>query len=218
MQSSAIRLRTTSTATMIAARQQGVAALAVTMLLFFVMVLGIAFVNRNLVFEQRASANQYRSTQAFEAAEAGLEWALAQLARNQRIGADCRSSTDSTTPSFRSRLFGQDAATATVTPATWLDGGAVQALRSTCIRDGTEWRCSCPSSAHPVIVPSSAPGVAFSVFFEATGWPGLVRATSAAAVSAVRAPPARPPRPMRARAFRCCSACCPRCARHRLRH
>ena len=27
-------------------------------------------------------------------------------------------------------------------------------------------------------MPSSAPGAAFSVFFEATGWPGLVRATA----------------------------------------
>ena len=40
------------------ARQHGVAALAVTMLLFFVMVLGIAFVNRNLVFEQLITGSQ----------------------------------------------------------------------------------------------------------------------------------------------------------------
>src|SRR5688572_25736445 len=83
------------------ARQHGVAALAVTMLLFFVMVLGVAFVNRNLVFEQRASANQYRSTQAFEAAEAGVEWALALLGRNQRIGGDCLPTADTAATSFR---------------------------------------------------------------------------------------------------------------------
>jgi len=157
------------------ARQHGVAALAVTMLLFFVMMLGVAFVNRNLVFEQRASANQYRSTQAFEAAEAGLEWTLAQLGRNQRIGADCVPTADATATSFRARQFAHDAATATFTPATWLDGGAAQVLRSTCIRDGAGWRCSCPASGHPAIAAYTS-GAAFSVSFEATGRPGLLRA------------------------------------------
>ena len=160
------------------ADQNGVAALAVTMLLFFVMVLGVAFVNRNLVFEQRASANQYRSTQAFEAAEAGVEWALAQFGRNQRIGADCLPTADSAATSFRSRQLAHDPTTATFTPTTWLEGGTVQALRSTCVRDGAGWRCSCPASGHPGVAPSDTPGAAFSVFFEASGRPGLVRATA----------------------------------------
>ena len=161
-----------------ASRQTGVAALAVTMLLFFVMVLGVAFVNRNLVFEQRASANQYRSTQAFEAAEAGLEWALAQLNRHQRIGADCLPVADAAATSFRSSHLAYDAATVTFTPTTWLDGAAAQPLRATCVRDGTGWRCSCPASGHPAIAASSTSGVAFSVSFEPTGRPGLVRATA----------------------------------------
>ena len=54
-------------------RQRGVAALVITVLLFFTMLLASVYLNRNLVFEQRSSANQYRATQAFEAAEAGLE-------------------------------------------------------------------------------------------------------------------------------------------------
>ncbi|MEO6746653.1 MAG: PilX N-terminal domain-containing pilus assembly protein [Caldimonas sp.] len=168
------------------AHQHGVAALAVTMLLFFVMVLGVAFVNRNLVFEQRASANQYRSTQAFEAAEAGIEWAVAQLSRNQRIGADCLPTADTAATSFRSRQLEHDAAIAMFTPTTWLDGGTVQALRSTCVRDGAGWRCSCPASGHPV-VPSGTTGAAFSVFFEATGRPGLIR-TSAFGCSSLGGP------------------------------
>ena len=44
------------------------------MVLFFIMSLVAAYASRNLIFEQRTSANNYRSTQAFEAAEAGLEW------------------------------------------------------------------------------------------------------------------------------------------------
>ena len=67
--------------------QRGAAALVVTMLLVCAMLIVVAVGNRNAVVETRASANQYRSTQSFEAAEAGLEWALARL----KIGrASCR--------------------------------------------------------------------------------------------------------------------------------
>ena len=59
--------------------QRGAAALVVVMMLFFIMSLVAAYASRNLIFEQRTSANNYRSTQAFEAAEAGLEWAIAML-------------------------------------------------------------------------------------------------------------------------------------------
>ena len=79
-------------------RQGGVAALGLTLLLLFALLLGVAYVNRNLVFEQRASANQYRSTQAFEAAEAGLEWTLARLNDVRPIGADCLPTADPAPP------------------------------------------------------------------------------------------------------------------------
>ena len=46
--------------------QRGAAALAVSMVLLFCMTLVVFFVNRGLLFEQKASANQYRSTRAFE--------------------------------------------------------------------------------------------------------------------------------------------------------
>ena len=57
--------------------QRGAATLIVVMLLFFIVSLVAAYAGRNLIFEQKTSANQYRATQAFEAADAGLEWALA---------------------------------------------------------------------------------------------------------------------------------------------
>ena len=44
-------------------RQRGAAALVVTMLLVFAMLIVVAVANRNAIVETRASANQYRSTQ-----------------------------------------------------------------------------------------------------------------------------------------------------------
>ena len=60
-------------------RQRGVASLAVSMILLFGMTLIAFFASRSMIFEQRTSANQYRATRAFEAAEAGIEWALSQI-------------------------------------------------------------------------------------------------------------------------------------------
>ncbi len=68
--------------------QRGVAALTVVMVLFFVMALVAAYTNRNLVFEQRISANSYRATRALEAADAGVEWTIAMLNAG-RVTADC---------------------------------------------------------------------------------------------------------------------------------
>ncbi len=59
--------------------QRGAASLAVTLLLLFSVTLAVFFANRSLIFEQKTSANQLRATVAFEAAEAGLEWAIAQI-------------------------------------------------------------------------------------------------------------------------------------------
>ncbi len=160
-----------------ARRERGVAALALTMLLLFALLLGVAFVNRNLVFEQRASANQYRSTQAFEAAEAGLEWSLARLNDPQRIAADCLPSIDVGAISFRDRHLTWQAATATYTATTWSDAGTPRPLQPTCVRGATGWDCACPADGLPVLaVPAvEGPAPAFSVQILATSRPGQVR-------------------------------------------
>ena len=95
------------------APQRGAAALIVVLLLFFVISLVAAYAGRNLIFEQRTSTNQYRATQAFEAAEAGLEWAVAML-NGGRVTAECipPSPVDVTQPSFRQRYL-DDRLTAT---------------------------------------------------------------------------------------------------------
>ena len=70
-------------------RQRGAAALAVSMVLLFAMTLVAFFANRGILFEQKSSANQMRSTRAFEAAEAGLEWAAAMLNDSRLISTSC---------------------------------------------------------------------------------------------------------------------------------
>ena len=70
------------------ATQRGAAALLVVVVLFFILALVTAYAGRNLIFEQRTSVNNMRANQAFEAAEAGLEFAVAHLAGG-RINAAC---------------------------------------------------------------------------------------------------------------------------------
>ena len=158
--------------------QRGAAALIVTTLLFSAMVLVTLFVNRNLVFEQRASANQYRATQAFEAAEAGAEWALAQLNNPQRLGPDCAPAADSTASSFRIRYL--NPTDATFAPRTWNNGSATMALQPSCVRSGAGWNCSCPASGAALLSEPSGDGPfpAFSLQFAAGDNPGSVRVIS----------------------------------------
>jgi hypothetical protein len=128
---------------------RGAAALVVVMVLFFIVALVAAYTSRNLIFEQRTSANQYRSTQAFEAAEAGLEWALAML-NSGRIDETCLPRTDPAIAgdSFRQRYLSVDPDSGLVDVRTRSDG---QPLRPACVFDGTDWKCSCPLDGAAVL-------------------------------------------------------------------
>ena len=164
--------------------QRGAAALIVVMLLFFLVSLVAAYAARNLLFEQKTSANQYRATQAFEAAEAGLEWALAML-NGSRIDAACNPLVppDVSQDSFRQRYLNID-----------LDGGYAPRLladgtseRPSCVQSATGWSCSCPSGGapSPSVPADGAVHPAFRVCFEKIGpptgaplQPGTVRVVS----------------------------------------
>jgi hypothetical protein len=122
-----------------ARRQRGVAALIVTLMLFFAMVLTAVFVNRNLLVEQHSAANHERATQAFEAAEAGIEWALAQLNNPQRLGVDCAVSAAADASAFRTRYLRTDMRTGLVTPIEWADAGVARPLRASSARSGDGW-------------------------------------------------------------------------------
>ena len=171
--------------------QRGAAALIVVLLLFFVVSLVAAYAGRNLIFEQRASTNQYRATQAFEAAEAGLEWAVAML-NGGRVTAECIAPVpvNAALPSFRQRYIEIDPDSGNVTPVPWADG--VTAERPSCVRNGAGWNCSCPAGVAPTpAIPAGAgapPG--FRVCFEAVDppQPGVVRVVSTGRTSFIDRP------------------------------
>lgn len=165
-------------------QQHGAAALLVTVMLFFTLLLATVFANRNLVFEQRTSANQVRSTQAFEAAEAGLEWALARLNDHQRMGADCLPST-SAASSFRERYLSYQRVSSTFVAVPWSNGGVLTPLQPSCVRTTSGWACSCPTQGPSGLAATPGNGFfpAFTVQFVATVKPGIVRVISTGCTS-----------------------------------
>lgn len=152
-------------------RQRGAATLIVVMILFFVMSLAAAYTNRSLIFEQRTSANQYRSTQSLEVADAGMEWAISQL-NYSRIDAACAKSAVATDTSFRRRYLNINAATGNITPVANLAGGDLTAL---CVWTNTAWNCDCPTTGLPAVVAPTTPGPkpAFRVRFRAVSLPAV---------------------------------------------
>lgn len=147
-------------------KQAGAATLVMVMVLFFIISLVAAYTSRNLIFEQRTSANQYRSTQALEAAEAGLEWAISML-NFGRINDSCLKSSSAADTSFRQRYLNVDATTGKITPV--LSAGA--SLTPACVRTPTGWDCKCPDSGVPSLTAPTDPGVwpAFRVRFMVAG-------------------------------------------------
>jgi Tfp pilus assembly protein PilX len=138
-------------------KQRGAAALAVALILLFGMTLIAFFANRGMIFEQRTSANQYRATRAFEMAEAGLEWAVARLNDNAKLGASCLS-TGTVTNNFADRYL-------PVTSA----GFSFTALRSGCsIGPNGATTCGCPTAGNPVLGNSADPRFTVTL----TSWAG----------------------------------------------
>ncbi len=154
---------------------RGAASLVVVMILFFVITLVAAYTSRNLLFEQRTSANQYRATVAFEAADAGIEWAIARL-NEGRMNDDCTELAPAAAvgaqPSFRERYLSIDPATGVITAPDKLAG---------CVFNGSTWICHCPDAGNPAptyTTTGSGPFPAFWVKFRSTqvgGRPGIVR-------------------------------------------
>lgn len=153
--------------------QQGAAALIVVMVLFFVMAMVAAYTSRNLIFEQKTAINQYRGTQAYEAAEAGLEWVLAEL-NGGLIGGTCQPVAGAVGTSFLTRYLQIDNK-GEIKPI--LSAGGLP-LTAGCVSNGSSWNCSCPTGGTPTPAAPGGNGVfpAFrSRFLALPGKPGLIQ-------------------------------------------
>lgn len=150
-------------------REAGLATLATVMVLFFVMAMVAAYSSRNLIFEQRTAVNQLRSTQAVEAAQAGLDWALGMLNAG-RVTDTCVATADAGWNSFRDRYLAIDASSAMVTARTTGGGGA---LTPTCVKTAAGMDCQCPTDGAPTLTapPDADVRTAFRVRFLVTGAP-----------------------------------------------
>jgi hypothetical protein len=154
--------------------QRGAVALIVTLVLFFVMTMVTAYAHRNHLFEWRASMNQVRATQAFEAAEAGLEWELAMLNDPRPVDEHCRPQAGSDN-SFRSRHL-----VVSATTGAWESSGGVEGTHAACVRNGDTWHCACAGESQSLgnAVSDDTPAPAFVVKLFAGPKPGLLRLES----------------------------------------
>ncbi len=152
--------------------QRGAGALIVTMLLLFTSSIIVFYLNRGLIFEQKTSANQLRSTTAFEIAEAGLEWATGMLNAPYDIDTSC-ALLSTTNLSFRTKYIQTGANTNVLSTTTTFPG---------CKLNGTALTCSCPNvvvagnEAVASLGTNVQPG--FTISFSDVGDPQAVRVTS----------------------------------------
>ena len=126
--------------------QRGVAALAVSLVLLFGMTLVAFFVNRGLLFEQKTSANQTRATQAFEVADAGIEWATARLNDNGSLNTST-ACTSTLTTSFKDTYAPKVGSPSNLTPPA--------NARAACRITAGALICSCPAAGGTLSVGSS---------------------------------------------------------------
>jgi hypothetical protein len=144
-------------------RGSGTLALLLVMLLASTMML--LYLNRALIFEQRAAALQWRATQAFEAAEAGRHWALALLNHDRAIDASCApvsiGNAGGMPRSLRERLLDRDASS---------NGWRPSAMQPACaLGTDTSLACACPAgaAARPPLPSGSVEAAVFSVVLRA---------------------------------------------------
>jgi hypothetical protein len=132
------------------------------------------YLNRSLIFEQRSSANQLRSTTALEVAEAGLEWATGMLNRPHEIQDDCTPDTTATVePSFRRKYTPPHPTLPRLAP--------VENVFPGCTINGTALTCHCPdvpSSGSATAALGAAVWPGFTVLFTPGGDDESVRITS----------------------------------------
>lgn len=121
--------------------QHGMATLTVVMVLFFIMAMVAAYTNRNLIFEQRTSANSFHGAQALAAADAGVDWTIAAL-NSGAMDTDCVKAASGT--DFRSRYL---SLTDTGTFTNIKLGAAQKSPTPSCVMKDSGWSCNCPNDS-----------------------------------------------------------------------
>jgi hypothetical protein len=156
----------------------GVATLTMVMVLFFVMAMVAAYTNRNLLYEQRISINNFRATVGMSAADAGIDWAVAML-NGARVDGNCVApdAPVAADVDFRSRYTTWKPDGAYGIPK-WLNHGFSTTFAPICVMNGATWVCRCPAddgepTAEPAYPANSAP--IFKVEIGSDGVPGVVK-------------------------------------------
>lgn len=144
------------------ARQRGGAVLALVGLLVLSALLAAAFTHRNLLFEHGSTANHHRAAQASEAADAGLDWALAHLNSPAPLDDDCRLTGAGQGTLFAERfLAGPDA------QGRWSvreQASTRRPLQASCTASGAGFDCRCAPDADDGI--DTGTRQRFSIHFE----------------------------------------------------
>ena len=138
-------------------KQRGAAALAVSMVLLFAMTIVAFFSNRTMIFEQRTSTNQVRSTKGFEVADAGIEWAIARLNDDLTLAnASCTAASGTGLLSFRERYIRPMPADATHATG-WFD--PITTVYPGCEIDPSNGNlsCGCPAAGAATLAATTQP-------------------------------------------------------------
>lgn len=149
-----------------AAPRQGLAALTIVMVLFLIMAMVAAYTNRNLIFEQRTSANSYRAERALAAADAGVDWAVSML-NSGRINDSCQLDAEAG-GNFRDRYITPDGDGRL---SARLAAGSV-VLYAGCTNVDGALSCACSTVDDPTVSVTSSvdpPGNAFRVNYFVPG-------------------------------------------------
>jgi hypothetical protein len=132
------------------------------LVLFFILAMVAAYTNRNLIFEQRTSANSYRSARALAAADAGIDWAVAML-NGGAIDEHCEPSSAPADNDFKTRYltllpdgsFSGEKPAGRIQPA--CSATAAGNWSCSCVKDGPPAKLDSANSDTPVFAVSIAP-------------------------------------------------------------
>lgn len=124
----------------------GAATLVMAIVLLCITTLMVLYLDRGLVFEQKASANQMRATIAQEAAEAGLDWAAGMLNHPEGRSATCEIDVPPA-PSFRIRYVVPGSTAAVASPGCSIGASGLD--------------CACPATGDATL--AGTPQAGFTV-------------------------------------------------------